>query len=143
MHEIEKWIEDSARQQDIQIKKLPEDQAKSVQREAMSRYVTIDNPRVWWLNLAKPIDEYYDRNTTSLSHVLPVTTGPCWLIPETNAQELPVYELAASDVERLIDDCFGFEYNIVAKDFSWLVIETDHDQFYICRDSDSLPELMP
>jgi hypothetical protein len=42
----------------------------------------------------------------------------------------------------LIEDCPGFEYNIVAKDYSWLVIETDHDQYYVIRDSDNLPKIM-
>jgi hypothetical protein len=142
MSEIETWIEDAARHLHIELRKLSANEAESVQKKAMSRYVKITNPRVWWLNLAKPVDEYYDRSTVKLSDILPENCESCWLIPETDADLLPVYEIYASAIERLIEDCPGFEYNIVAKDFSWLVIETDHDQYYVCRNHDKLPELM-
>lgn len=141
MHEIETWIEEAAAAESIPIRKLPEAEAMVVQREAMSRYVTIDDPRVWWVNLARPVDEYYDRNETSLLSILPAKEGLCWLIPETSKPDLPVYEIDVRMIQKLIEDCFGFEYNIVAKDFSWLVIETDHDQYYVCRDTDVLPSL--
>jgi|SRR5579864_388885 len=142
MTEIEKWIEDAARHLNIELRKLSSDEAKSVLNKAMSRYVKITDPRVWWLNLAKPVDEYYERSTVKLSEILPDSCGSCWLIPETDTNLLPVYEVYANAIERLIDDCPGFEYNIVAKDFCWLVIETDHDQYYVCRNYDKLPELM-
>src|SRR5437879_4468672 len=110
MHEIEMWIEEAARKQNIPIRKLPKDAAESVQREAMSRYVKITNPRVWWLNLAKPVDEYYDRGAVKLSSVIPAKSGLSWFIPETDAKHLPVYEIDVSQLEKLIDDCPGFEY---------------------------------
>ncbi len=134
MHEIEIWIEEAARRQGIPIRKASEEEGASVQREAMSRYVKIKDPRVWWLNLAVPINEHYDRSAVKLSCILP-ESGRCWLIPETDASRLPVYEMDVSKVESIIDDCPGFEYNVVASDFGWLVIETDHDQFYVCRAS--------
>jgi hypothetical protein len=55
---------------------------------------------------------------------------------------LPVYEIDASNVEKLIDDCPGFEYYVVARDFSWMVVETHHNQFYVCRDSDALSSVV-
>ena len=138
MHEIEKWIEQAAEHLKISLRKLPKEEASSVQREAMSRFVTISDPRVWWLNLARPIDEHYDRHSVSLLSILPTKTGTCWMLPETGGGWLPVYEIKVEQIESLINDCPGFEYNLVSKDFSWLVIETDHDQYYVCRDSDEL-----
>ena len=67
-----------------------------------------------------------------------MSSGSCWLIPDTETEWLPVYEIDAGDVEKLIDDCPGFEYYVVAKDFSWLVVETHHDQYYVCREFDEL-----
>jgi hypothetical protein len=140
MHEIETWITEAASNLGIPIRKLTNGEAESVLHEAMSRYVKMADPRSWWLSLARPIDEHYDRRLVKLSSILPTTTGTVWFIPETDARHLPVYEMEVGLVEKLIDDCPGFEYNVVAKDFSWLVIETDHDQYYVCRDSDKLPE---
>jgi hypothetical protein len=142
MTEIEIWIEAAVNHLKIPIRKLPADEALLVQKEAMSRYVKINDPRVWWLNLTRPVDEYYDRAAVRLSQILPRNDGTCWLIPETGTTLLPVYEIAPHLIQMLIEDCPGFEYNIVAKDYSWLVIETDHDQYYVIRDSDNLPKIM-
>jgi hypothetical protein len=147
MHEIEQWIEEAARNQCIKIRKLPHDEARDILRELIRRYIKDPNPhsRVLWMDLIKPIDEYYDRNSVKFTDVVPQKSGACLLIPETdsaNELDLPVYEIEVTEIEKLINDCFGFEYNVVAKDFSWLVIETDHDQYYVCRDSDFLSSLL-
>jgi hypothetical protein len=58
MDEIEQWIQQAAEGQKIQIRTLPSEEAAIIRNEAMSRYVKISDPRVWWVNLARPIDEY-------------------------------------------------------------------------------------
>ena len=58
----------------------------------------------------------------------------CWLIPETDEEDLPVYELNLGQISRLVDDCPLFEYNLVAHDYSWLIAESDHDVYLVCRD---------
>lgn len=142
MHEIETWIEEAAQHKSILIRKLPMEEAISVQREVISRYVKTSSPSTWWWNLARPIDEHYDRNSVKLASVIPIKSGACWLIPDTEAQWLPVYEIDAGQVEKIIDDCPGFEYYVVAKDFSWFLVETHHDEYYLCRDSDKLPAII-
>jgi hypothetical protein len=142
VHEIEKWIDDAAHQQGIPLRKLLQEEAVSIQREVTARYVNGSPHRFWWWNLKRPIDEHYDRKTVKLSSILPTRTGACWLILDTEAKWLPVYEIDAGHVERLIDDCPGFEYYVVALNFSWLVVETHHDQYYLCRESDDLPEFL-
>lgn len=146
MHEIESWIAAAADSQNIKIKKLSIGEALHVMRETMTRYVK-NNARslALWMDLSKPIDEYYDRNLVEFADVVPSKTGLCWLIPETaasNAIDLPVYEIDVAEIGRLIGDCFGFEYYVVAHDFSWFMAETHHDQYYLCREVTSLPNLM-
>ena len=145
MHEIESWIEAAAKAQHITTRKLAIEEAKHVMLGTITRYFkNTPSSLALWMDLIKPIDEYYDRNLVKFGDVAPSKTGLCWLIPETNvsAIDLPVYELDVSDIGRLIDDCYGFEYNVVAHDFSWLVIETHHDQYYVVRESDRLPKLI-
>lgn len=131
MDEIEQWIEEASRNQNIPIRKLTDQDARVVKETAQQRYVK-GNPRVWWLDLARPIDEHYDRRSVDLTTVIPSKSGRCWLIPENERR--PVYEVDVTQVQQLLDDCNLFEYNLVARDFSWLVAETDHDMLYICRD---------
>lgn len=74
--------------------------------------------------------------------MIPQKSGASWLIPDTEAEWLPVYEIDVREIGKLIDDCPGFEYYVVALDFSWLVVETHHDQYLLCRESDKLRELV-
>jgi len=142
MHEIESWIETAASTQNITIKKLPTADAQNVMRETMARYVRNDaRSLALWMDITRPVDECYDRNLVKFTDIAPSKTGLCWLVPETgapNAIDLPVYELDVSEIERLIDDCYGFEYNVVAHDFSWLVAETHNDPYYVYREPDGL-----
>src|SRR5262245_26975614 len=124
MEEIEKWIEDASVNQSVPVKKLSDQDASLVKEAARRRYVK-GNPRVWWLDLATPVDEQYDRRSVDLDSVIPGKSGTCWLIPEN--EKRPVYEVDVAQIRKLLDDCGLFEYNLVARDFSWLLAETDHD----------------
>ena len=53
-------------------------------------------------------------------------------MPETEDGAL-VYELSATDVERLLAGCPYFEYYLLAPDLSWLVAESDHNVYFVCR----------
>ena len=130
--EIEASIEESARTQHIPLRKLDERDAALVKNTGRRRFVD-GEPRVWWLGLSRPIVGQYDRRSVDLNTVLPSNTGSCWLIPENERR--PVYEVDASLVKKLLDECLLFEYNIIARDFDWLVAETGHDMIYVCRSS--------
>ncbi len=39
----------------------------------------------------------------------------------------PVYEGTPEAIQAVIGECYGFEYYLVAKDLSWLICETHHD----------------
>jgi len=134
--EIESWIDEASRNQNIPVQKLPEQNAKLVMEAARRRYVS-GNPRVWWLDLKKPIEEQYDSRSIDLTSIMPDKSGTCWFIPETEAWT--VYEVDITQIQRLLNDCPLFEYNLLARDFSWLVIETDHNMFYVCRDPSTAP----
>ena len=142
MHEIESWIDEAVQRQKIIARKLPTEEAIQVQNEVTSRYVHATSPRTWWWHFKRPVDEYYDRNLVKLLDVVPTKSGLCWLIPDTETEWLPVYEIDIRQVGPLIDDCPGFEYYVVALDFSWLVVETHHDQYQLCRESDKLREVV-
>lgn len=68
-----------------------------------------------------------------LTEVLPSRDGTCFLIPETDTEDLAVYEIDARNVEAVIRECPYFEYYVVAQDFSWLVSESDHNVFFVCE----------
>ena len=130
MSEIEEWLADASVTLGLAIRKLPADEANSVYRQAQAQYV-VGNPRVWWLALKGPCD-HYDSSSTSLRDVLPDRNGAVLLIPETDDTPL-VYEIDAAHLDAILDECPLFEYNVVHPSLRWLVAESDHNVFFVCR----------
>lgn len=132
--EIEEWLELAANSTGLPIEHLPTDRAAEIERRARQRFV-VDNPRAWWMSLSGSC-EHFNVKEHKLEDILPPGTAKCWLIAETGSSSgLPVYSLDAHDVSALLNECPYFEYYIVAEDFSWLVAESDHNVFFVCRPS--------
>jgi hypothetical protein len=123
-------LEDASRELNIPLRKLPDNEAVSVVREAQARYV-IGNPRVWSLAL-KPPYARHDGSTTSIQDVLPRHTGPVFLIPEADSLPL-VYEIDASHLDAILKGCPYFEYNVIDPTLRWLLAESEHDVIYVSR----------
>lgn len=56
----------------------------------------------------------------------------CYLIPETEGDPC-VFRLKFNEVGTLLDNCPFFEYYVAAIDFGWLIIESDHNEFFVVR----------
>ena len=105
--------------------------ANEVEREARRRFV-IGDRRSWWLSLSGA-SEQYDSSTTDLNDVMPASSGPCWFIPETGEVNLPVFLIDASTVRVILGECPFFEYYVGSPTFEWMVAESDHNVFFLCR----------
>ena len=112
-------------------KPLASDEARQVISNAKRAFVT-DNPRAWWLNL-KGATQIYDSKTNQLNDVLPSNDKSYWFIPEIEEDDLPVFDLTLEEIQGVLDECPFFEYYVLNKLNRWLVAESDHDQFYVCR----------
>lgn len=133
MHDIEEWIEAAIRNHHLQISKLPREQAQECVRETRAKFV-LDNPRAWWMNLkVKPTR--MSATGLPLIKAAPATEAYPFFIPETEDEELPVYRAPLSELTRLIEECPFFEYYVVAPDKGWLLIESDHNEYFLCKDA--------
>ncbi len=139
--EIEEWLESAAISTGLPIERLPTDRAAEIERRARQRFVT-DNPRAWWMSLSGSC-EHFDAKEHKLEDVLPAGAAKCWLIAETGSTSgLPVYSLDVRNLSAVLDECPYFEYYVVAEDFSWLIAESDHNVFFVCRlGADPKPEI--
>jgi hypothetical protein len=131
MTEIEGWIHDAIASQGIHAEILPPQQAEAITAEARGIFVN-GNTRAWWLALKVNAD-VCSSNDKSLADVLPERKGSCWFIPETEADTLPVYKVPIEDVPKLINESPFFEYYILGQNLDWLVIESDHNEYFVCR----------
>ena len=134
MSEVELWIEAAAQRLGVDVKRLNEQAANALVSSLKERYVR-GNPRVWWLDLAVAFTTH-DSSKLRLSSVLPSLDGEALLIPETEGEELPVYQTYAAALEELIVACPYFEYYVAGGKLEWLVIESDHNVFYVCHEKE-------
>ena len=115
----------------LNVKELNATQARNVNKEAIHRYV-VGSPRAWWMSLTVQ-PETADSTVVKLMDVIPGKTGRCWLIPEVDSSSGPVFDVEVRNIQAILNECPFFEYYVVAKDFSWLIVESDHNEFFVCR----------
>ena len=131
MHEIGRWILEAAGSLGIVCRRVPGREAEQIVCMARSHFVD-GNPRSWWLSPKLPFQQFSSERF-SLIEILPSKSGPCWLVPETETAALPVFEVAADKVESILAGSSYFEYYLLAHDLSWLLIESDHNIYYVCQ----------
>jgi hypothetical protein len=130
MREIRDWISAAQRDLRIGVVEMSRDSATEVASKAKDRFVSGD-PTSWWMALR---GEYQRVNSKlfSLSMLFPNPATNAYLIPNTEEEELPVYEGSIEDFEKVLNDCPFFEYCVVATDNSWAVVESDHNEYFLC-----------
>ena len=108
--------------------------AQAVFEKAKETFVK-DAPRSWWLSLKYPFVSFdysdgcgFDR---LLRHI-PPGENRCWFIPELEGEMPVVFNIDLNFIGRILGRCEYFEYYLVGKDFSWLLVENDHNQIILC-----------
>ncbi len=118
-------------------RKLSVAQSREICQAAKGRFV-VDDPRAWWLDLSQPAEShsYPKGDGHQFVHLyVPEGNERCWFIPETEEDELPVYDVCISEVRRVLSECSYFEYYLVDKRFEWLIIENDHNEVIVAKAS--------
>ena len=86
--------------------KCDPESAKSITQKAQDTFV-LDNPRSWWMSLKHPFDSFeYPEGfgfEDLVSHV-PEGEERCWLIPETEKEDL-VFDTVVSCITPVLGQC--------------------------------------
>jgi hypothetical protein len=139
---VDSAINNLALTEDFYCKKCSVEEAEQVIITAKSLYVN-GNPRVWWLCLNKENVTYnvyvesvdYEVFGLEVLHQYGVVNNEIvWFIPETDEPDfpsLPVYETTLDSILKVLGECNFFESYILAKNFSWICIENDHNETII------------
>ena len=132
--ELTEHIEQAIKGLAINAHQIDRQSAAEVSDQVMRRFV-VGTPRAWWMSLAVPT-ETRSSSDYRLLDVLPEQQGRCWFILETEEKHLPVFDIDVKDVAAVLGECPFFEYYVVGRNYDWLVAESDHNMFFICRADD-------
>jgi Family of unknown function (DUF6756) len=116
---------------DAELRELPGPEARSVYNAAESRFVVAKGRQWWWEDLSVPAANFeFPRGDgfRFLNLLVPSTEEILWFIIETDQKDSAVvYEGRIGHIQKILEECFAFEYYLVPKDFSWLVCENHHN----------------
>lgn len=116
-----------------QFRRLPDQEAELIYRRCLKEFVTSSfEPRWWWEHLREPQAGIQTdggvASFTLVSQLVPNPDACCYFIAEDDlAPFYPVYLSTPRLSRAVVGECFGFEYYLVAPDFSWLIGENHHD----------------
>jgi hypothetical protein len=127
--DILEWINETLTRLGISIVPLASDEARRIVANAKETFV-VGNPRAWWMSL-RGQSEVFNSRERKIKDILPSHENSYWFIPETEADDLPVFDMTSSEIEAVLAECPFFEYYVLDKKNSWLVAESDHDQFHV------------
>lgn len=93
----------------------------------------------WWEHFRLPtaIARFDDQKAfTRICEVVAKPDEPVWFVAEESRLRCnPVFAATPRLIMDVIGECNGFEYYLVAKDYSWLLCETHHDAMIAIGDA--------
>jgi hypothetical protein len=87
----------------------------------------------WWEVLQDPSASHaFDSKAyTRLELIAPDPSESVWFIADSDAPDFVVCETSVANAQRLIGECYGFEYVIGSKDGRWAIGENHHDVLWV------------
>lgn len=131
-NEIEQYIREAGQDVGKDFAPVDRDLADDVIRRAKQKFLARES-RVWWLGLKYPTHTIVPSEGTPIPDVLPTVEEKYWFIGEPNNSSvpMPVYAFTAEEMEEARMNSPYFEYYILDPAMTWLVVETDHNEFRI------------
>ncbi|MEO2090898.1 MAG: DUF6756 family protein [Gemmataceae bacterium] len=105
------------------------DEAEDLLQRVRERYLGGRDPLFWWEHLPPDVEGYNppDGDAPRLLPLLaPTPDEPAWLIVGLDDRRQGVYECPPTVIPELLGECAYFEYAVIGKDLSWLLLENHH-----------------
>ena len=113
------------------IRLLPPTEGEAVFRAALNRFVASGDRRWWWEDFQESGKSVAFDNGDGWKVIPLIAPSPkesVWFIAEDESlPHYPVFETTPEVASRVVGECYGFEYYLVAKDLTWLLCETHHN----------------
>ncbi|QYF93921.1 hypothetical protein KY495_01370 [Massilia sp. PAMC28688] len=98
---------------------------------ALDHFVASGDGRWWWEDFRQAgMSVFFEdgQGWRQVPQIAPVSDELIWFIAEDDSlPHYPVFETTPEVASLVIGECYGFEYYVIAKDFSWLLCENHHN----------------
>jgi hypothetical protein len=115
---------------DDEFRRLSEVEAKQIYEEAEAHFVRSAGRTWWWEDFrhTPASATFHDQHAYErITQIVPDTKARAYLIPESDAGKWPlVYACTVLAAQRVLGECYAFEYYLVAMDRQWLLCENHH-----------------
>ena len=86
--------------------------------------------RWWWESFSQPskyVQFHDDMGFKRISNIVPDVNESVWFVVEDDQLPFyPIYETTPEVIQKVIGECYGFEYYIIPKSKEWLLCENHH-----------------
>ena len=111
---------------------LSDNEGEIIINDLLKSFVTGANRKWWWEAFSHPqysIVFSDGKGFEKIKNFVPNSNEMVWFVVEEDQLPLyPIYEACASDIQKVIGECYGFEYYIVSKTKNWLLCENHHSR---------------
>jgi len=112
-------------------RELPDSEAAKVRARIEAVFMNAHDPKWWWEHFRLPTASVRFEDQKAFRRICDVVPDPdeaVWFVAEDDQLPyFPVFEATPSLIMAVIGECYGFEYYLIAKDYSWLLCENHHD----------------
>jgi hypothetical protein len=116
--------------QEEEFRRLPEAEALQIHKESEAQFVKTPGKRWWWDHFrARPARAaFHDQHAYErITQIVPDARARAYLIPASEAGKNPlVYACTVQAAQRVLGECYAFEYYLVAANWEWLLCENHH-----------------
>lgn len=114
-----------------EFRQLPSQEAEPLYRELVNYFVEGGDRRWWWESFLKPSEsvQFSDgKGFERITDIVPNKKENVWFVAEEDQLPFyPIYEATPETIQKVIGECYGFEYYIIPKSKEWLLCENHHD----------------
>lgn len=111
---------------------LPSDEGSVLYQELFTEFVTGADRRWWWEAFSKPSSSKNFEDGKGFERIVELVPNPeerVWFVVEEDQLPFfPIYEATPNAIQKVIGECYAFEYYIIPKSKSWLLCENHHNR---------------
>ncbi|WP_125931907.1 DUF6756 family protein [Thiosocius teredinicola] len=104
---------------------LPNDEGSVLYQELFAEFVTGADRRWWWEAFSKPSSSRNFEDGKGFERIVELVPNPeerVWFVVEEDQLPFfPIYEATPDTIQKVIGECYAFEYYIIPKSKAWLL----------------------